>query len=54
MQLVRDAYSLLLKRLIKLNTVAIAVVRATSVSSDISQVWNIPGQKGQNWERKTS
>lgn len=54
MQLVRDAYSLLLKRPIKLNTVAISVVRATSVSSDISQVWNIPGQKGQKWERKTS
>lgn len=54
MQLVKDAYSLLPKRLIKLNTVAISAVRATSASSDIPQVWNIRGQRGQNWERKTS
>lgn len=54
MQLVKDAHSLLPKRLIKLNTVAISVVRATSASSDISQLWNIPGQKGHNWERKIS
>lgn len=35
MQCLKDVYSLLLKRLIKLNTVAISVVRATSASSDI-------------------
>ena len=54
MQLVKGAESLLPKNLIKLNTVTIAVVRATSASPEISQVWNIPGQKGQNWEKKAS
>lgn len=54
MHLVKDACSLLLKRLINLSTVAVSVVRAEPASSDISQVWNIPGQKGQNCERKAS
>lgn len=52
MQLVEGAESLLPKSLIKLNTVTIAVVRATSASSEISQAWNIPGQKGQNRGKK--
>lgn len=52
MQLVEGAESLLPKSLIKLNTVTIAVVRATSASSEISQAWNIPSQKGQNRGKK--
>lgn len=51
MQLVKGAESRLPKSLIKLNTLTIAVVGATSASSEISQAWNIPGQKGQNWEK---
>lgn len=44
MQLVKGAETCLPKSLIKLNTVTIAVVGATSASSEISQAWNTPGR----------